>query len=536
MLFLSEVKQIPIMGVYNNEIVEISKKLAESYNNSIKDINARHFLGYNFKPIDEVRNCKSSYNIKERILEIHYSEYTTFVLPSAYAEFYHLNEYFNIDSKENFKIEMITEGRCKRKSLFETLTVKGDAGNIFSKVVDKGKKTAERFFKKDIEIKNADSILSLSNNINESLNKVLGNSIDNKKLVEYITSFIKDPTANNVQEIYNRIFEANATSKFAKSFEENIDKHFDKFRKKGELFGKTTKSELEKILSASYDVDVEEIRKAKAVQYKTVWDRIKDVFSLLTNSLEGAWNSVIALLTGKLSLSLFVDGVGKTVTSILAWSLSKLLGLIKKILHIEYDPELAKQVMKKKNIKADASLFDKLKAAKEAAFDKAEGLVELIKETLIGGWNSIIKFVLKAVDTSQEAILNGLGDITKYIEDIKYINYIKYAAATVAAYFFLKYTIRFLQNLFTIVSKKSIDNEKLSSRISFDKITGNFGFDKVILTEAMTYIICANIEAALKSEKFSQSEFKRLKLLHTSFLKLHKKECKEGIKFIIKNA
>ena len=150
MIFLSEVSQMPILGVYNSEIIEISKKLAKAYNESVSNINTKHFLGYNFKAINEVINCKSTYNIKERILEIHYNDYTTFVLPSAFSEVYHLNEYFNIRTKENIKIEMITESRCNRKKLFETLTVKGDAGNVFKKVINKGKETAARFFNNDI--------------------------------------------------------------------------------------------------------------------------------------------------------------------------------------------------------------------------------------------------------------------------------------------------------------------------------------------------------------------------------------------------
>lgn len=535
MIFLSEVSQMPILGVYNSEIIEISKKLAKSYNESIDNINTKHFLGYNFNLIDEVRNCKSTYNIKERILEIHYSDYTTFVLPSAFSEIYHLNEYFNIKTTKNIKIEMITEARCNRKKLFETLTVKGDAGNIFKKVVDKSKETAARFFKNDIKIENAESINALANNISQSLNRILGNTIENKKIVEYITNFIKDPSALRIQNIYDEIFSANVSSKFASSLTSNLDKHFEKFRKKGELFGKTKKSELEKILSSSYNVDVKEIRKAKAIQYKTLFDKIKDTVSLLTGALESAWNGIIALLTGKLSFSLFVDGVGKTVTSIISWCLSKLLGFIKNVLHIEYDPVLAKKIMSQNKLEPDAGFFDKLSHAKQKAFENVENLYEILKSSLFDGWNSIIEFVLKTVDTSQEKIFNGLGEVTKYIEDIKYINYVKYAAALIAGYFFIKYTITFFKNLYSIFSEKSIDNEQLDSRVDFNKITSNFGLDKIIVTETITHIICANIEAAIKKESFSPNEIGRLKMLHSQFLKLHKKECKEGIKFIIKN-
>lgn len=525
-LLLEDITSVPIIGLYNDDTLSLSKKIANSINETINNINLNHFLGFNFKAINELRGCKSSYNFKDRILEIHYNKYTTFVVPSLYSEYHHICKYFNIKENKNFLFESKVEESFKSLSLFENITMKGDAGGIFSKAIKTGKKTAARYFKHEIKIENSNSILSMAESINRDIERILGVSQGKTFIQNKITDFLVNADTVNVQELYDNIFNANIQSKYVKEYKRNFESFFNDRRVSGELFGKSTEKEVSEMIAKSYNVSVDELKKSNALQTKSIIEKAKRILSIVTNSLEGAIHSVFSLLFGTLSFSTFIDGIGATVSKIISFSLSKIFDFLRWAFSIEYTADV--------QAKPDGNFFDSFSSAYENAKIMASNAKESVTQGLYDTWNFILKHVLSMVDTSQKVILNSLGEVTSKIESLPYINYAKYAVATILFYFFVKNLISLFKNIISIFLGHKIEDEALYSRLSPEKIINNFGFDKIIVTEAITYILSAHIDKALKEGVFNVEEKARLKLMYTKLKSVYKEKCDEGIRFFVK--
>ena len=70
MLYVKNMVSAPIVGVYDESILELSVKIAESYNRSINKVNNSLFLGFEFQNIPELKNITANLNFKKRVLEI----------------------------------------------------------------------------------------------------------------------------------------------------------------------------------------------------------------------------------------------------------------------------------------------------------------------------------------------------------------------------------------------------------------------------------------------------------------------------------
>jgi hypothetical protein len=127
---ISEMKSVPVLGLYNSEVISLSKKLAESYNRSIKKVNTKKFLGFDFEIIPEIAGCLSTYNFEDRILEIHLNKYTSFVIPSGYSEPEHFGKYFDIQEENLLEKNVLLEDIDRTRKIYETITLKGLGGKI----------------------------------------------------------------------------------------------------------------------------------------------------------------------------------------------------------------------------------------------------------------------------------------------------------------------------------------------------------------------------------------------------------------------
>ena len=54
----------PIIGYYNQDIINLSKKIASAYNKSVHKLNEKTFLGFNFELIPEIKGKKQTLILK----------------------------------------------------------------------------------------------------------------------------------------------------------------------------------------------------------------------------------------------------------------------------------------------------------------------------------------------------------------------------------------------------------------------------------------------------------------------------------------
>lgn len=546
LLTLNEMSQAPIVGLYNSEIIEIANKIAESYNNSVKNVNLNNFLGYNFKMIPELKGCKASYDFEDRILEIHYNKYTSFILPSSFSDFSHLNKYFDLKETKGFKSEILIESFDKRTKIYETISLKGKATKALQKVSGTAKKVKEKFFDKEIQIESTDSLEQLSNTIVKNVKNILGNTPDSAKLYKLIESGVTRPSETPIQDIYDLIAASNIQSKYAEVYRVKFKKFFDEIEKDGDYPGKTLEKDVIAMVAECYEVSSKTIlafnghakykkRAATAIKYGR---KIKNGLNSLVNWIKP---TIQGIMLGTIAWNGFFTGL----TVLLKKTLSICLKFLKWLVTIDSvknDKNFGKikteelESLKEKIGKAVDNPGEFIDAVSNYMKSLLETASEKMKDMFITVWNKSASVALEFLDYIQGEFFDVLGLGTAVIDKTMAGKYITGIATAIIGIYFYENSMRLYKNINTAFSNEEISNNELYVTFSYEKLINNNGFDKYITTLGITFILLDAIGKAIKNNKFNKEETAHLKKLFSAVKKVQKTRTKQGIKYLTDEA
>ena len=129
-MIIENMTQAPIIGYYNENIVEFAKKVAQAYNNSINKPNPGSLLGYDLDIIPEIKGKKANFNLEEGMLEIILSKNTQVLMPSVYVESKSLHKYFTFENEKNLDEILLEKNILQKHNLSEAISVKGAANSV----------------------------------------------------------------------------------------------------------------------------------------------------------------------------------------------------------------------------------------------------------------------------------------------------------------------------------------------------------------------------------------------------------------------
>tara|TARA_B100000212_G_scaffold342354_1_gene329033 strand:- start:38 stop:1558 length:1521 start_codon:yes stop_codon:yes gene_type:complete len=498
----------PVEGPYDEKIINLSKKIAVSYNESIENLNPNLFLGFEFKNIPELKNKRASLNFKNKILEVNINKETKIIIPSVYASASELSKFFEFKNERKFKDDIILQEIVNRNSIEETFRLKGKADSIFSGIKS-GLKSAKKYFKSEITIQNPESVEELAANISSDLFKVL--SIDSGKqgLMQVIENFIINEDDSSIDKLYNSFFQTSISTKHVQECIGNIKKLIAEKTKEGEIKGKIDNSDILDQIAKSYGVEKKDISSRNE---KNIFAGVDKIYTYISKGISIMINALKGLTFSAAAYEAFNNGVGSLVTKIIKYTISGCLNVVQYF--IQTSSEAVQ--MADAALRGDSSILDKVFAAltKANEFITGKGI--------------------DSIDYGQGWLLEKLSVVTNTIESLPYIGVIKYLLFVYFAIMALKYIYNIVKDLFKIKSKSQTDAEKLFARMSEENLTSNFGFDKILATESIITIIVSHLDAAIQSNKFSKEEKDRLKSLINAFYKSHKVKTKEGIRFFFK--
>ena len=583
----------PIIGYHNHKIRKISKKLAESYNTSIYSDNYEKLLGFNFKLINEVKNCKASYNESERILEIHWSKKTSFIIPSGYCNENVLSKYFNIP-----RLNIL-----KENNINEALTFKGAGKGVKDFV--RSLKDVKSLIKNKIDISEED--ISTLNELADAIGQNLDNNIGDqcgstikRALIENIKGWLKNKDRKNIQEIYDLVFDSvintNFVNELVDKMDETIQKNINKYT--GEIEGRISNKELIKMISEVYspenlkkaedilsgkeerknvDQEVENINVPNEPKFESFYfsnsqlKQINEILSFLEKESineeskndkasadlkqaervidsvlqkESMWSKAVAVkeYTGtflnmikKLIRVVFYgfSAIDVVCNSVGAW-FAHIVGTIFTI--------LVKSIAWITGVKApEVSSID---ALKQMTFDKgiafnakafAKSIASLAKELYIAIHNGLEVSLLAL----NKLVVTATASAANAIESLPYIRVCKYIAGVILTYFFIKYTYKFLKDLKYFSFLGTMDLEKAAFKFSIKELTNNYGFDKVLVSTIVTSIIKSDIDKFVEKVEsgnisLSPEVLKRLKSISGQIEKTGMKRTKSGVKMVKK--
>lgn len=501
----------PIVGRVNEEAIRLAEITAKAYNKSIKEINEKTFLGFDFKVIPEFKDKKASLDFINNILEIHVNENSKIIIPSRRTDEYTLTKFFefsNVSNNLDNNCHVLLENSLNRNSLKETMTLKGKASSFISSKIKSGIKTAKKMISGEIEIKNPESLKELSSNINSDLNKILDLELGEEKITKAIADFVENEDSSNINELYNVIFESGLKSTFASECKKNV---YDIFKKQDGSLDKNKKefnSKILDIVANSYNTDLDSITSRNAKDHlsivKKAYAIVSKSINMIINTLKGAVYTVGAYLA-------FTEGVGSLIMKVADWVSSGLKNLIQLVL----GPSSSEKQMAKALTQSDGLI------------DKAVGYINI-------GLQKGMTTGLDKLDGFKTFILDIGADIATKIESLPYIGTVKYlifAALVIMSLIAIK---NLFKDMIAIKDTQKTSGESVSADFSIDSLTSKGGFDKVFVTEAIMCIITAHIESSLKNSKFTSEEKERLKKLNHTIYNSHKKKTKEGIRFFFK--
>ena len=508
MIFIKNMENAPIVGAYNEEIISLSKKIAEAYNASINNISPKKFLGFSFKRIDELKNYKASLNFDDRTLEININENTKIIIPSAYSEVKHLNKYFEFSS--NFKNDsLLFENAINKYNITEKFSLKGKAPKFFSRNIKSGIKSAKKFFSRDIELSSESSstIDQISTNIVKDMKKILGVDVDSEKLSIAIKGFMTEGNSESLNKLYDEIYKSTLETKYVKSCSEEIKKIVSKSKVYEEIKGATPDSEILDAVAKSYNVSEKDLEERN--QDKKFTEVISKIHTYITNGFGAILNGIKGVLLSAAAFETFRNGVLSLMSKTIKYTIKGVIKLIQMIL----GPTAQRKSYEDALIKGDTGILDKTAAylSKVNSYVTTEGL--------------------DSIDALQSTLLDKVGKITSYVEDLSYFGTIKYLVFILIAYLAFKYIYNFITNISTISKQGKTDNKDLALNFSIDDLASNFGFDKILATEGIMYIIIAHLQSAIDKKQLQSPEASKAKDIIRLIHKSHKVKTKEGIRF-----
>lgn len=501
----------PIIGKINEETISLAEKIAKVYNDSIKEVNDKTFLGFNFKIIPELKDKKASLNFIDNLLEIHVNKNAKIIIPSRRTDEYTLAKFFEFNNAINNldnNCHILLENSFNKNSLKESMTLKGKASRFISSKIKSGIESAKKIISGEIEIQNPESLKDLSNNINRDLNKILDLELGEDKITKAISDFVKNGNVSNINDLYNMIFESSLKSKFANECKKNVYNIFKKHDGSLDKNKKELNAKVIDIVANSYDTDVKSIESRSDKDYlkivKKAYTIISKSINVIINTLKGAVYTVGAYIA-------FSEGIGSLIMKVADWVSSGLKNLIQLIL----GPSSSEQQMAK------------ALSQSEGFIDKAVGYINIgLQKGMTTGLDKLDGFKTFILDLGSEAATS--------VESLPYIGTVKYlvfAALVILALISIK---NLFKDMIDIKDIQKTSGKDIAADFSIDSLTSNGGFDKIFVTEAIMCIVTVHIESSLKNANLSSEEKERLKKLNHAIYNSHKKKTKEGIRFFYK--
>ena len=498
-MILENASSMPILGYYDNNIIKVSKSLGEAYNNSIVNLDPHKFLGFDLKLPKELMGLRGRLNKEDRVLEIHYNENTTLIVPSVYSNLVTTRKYFEISGEQNSLLEV--------SSLDESILLKGKAGG--KKAFKAGMKSAKKFFTRDIEVKNPNDIRDLSENIASDLNKILGGEVLKKKeFVDFVKEFIENPhKGRSIDNLYQKMFDSAIQTKNLDKVIVEITKKINESRNyKGFLKGRSSVSNLKKEIADAYNVEVSQIEKRSQSEFLP---KIRNAASIVVNLFKTLIKGLKAAITGGFSIQIAAKGIGSTIISIIEFCFWKLCSLLAWTMGISLNKE--KVIEQSENI---------------------EGFLESFKSSFMKMYNLAANGISEAFEYIVTYAFSVLKGSMSWMESLPVLKYIKWPFVAILTYICIKSIISMFRSINEIKQVRSIDNLEVVGQMSREELTNNFGFDKILASEMIMLVISTHIQNAVIKNKgsFSDDELKRLEYLSVQIKNTGKKYCDDGIK------
>jgi len=494
---------MPILGYYDNDIVEVSRKLGEAYNKSVTSLNPHKFLGFDLDLPSDLMGLRGRLNKEDRVLEIHYNKNTTLIVPSVYSNLVTTRKYFEISGEQNSLLEA--------SSLDESILLKGKAGG--KKSFKAGMKSAKKFFTRDIEVKNPNDIRDLAENITSDLNKILGGEVlEKEEFVSFVKDFIENPhKGKSIDNLYQKMFDSAIQTKNVDKVISEVVKVIDQSRNyKGFIKGRTQVSSLKKEIASAYGVKPSQIEKRSNTEFLP---KLKNAANIIVHLFKALIKSLKAIVSGGFSVKIYSVGVGSTIISIFEFFFWKVMTMLGWSIGIEIDKDELIQ-----------------------RSEKIEGFFASAKDELAGLFNLAFEGFADAFVWIVSRAFSILKASTQWIEELPALEYLKWPFVAFLAYTCITQIIQIFKHVKEIKHIRTIDNLELAGQMSKEELTNNFGFDKILASEMIMLVISTHIQGAIIKNKgnFSDGELKRLEYLSVQINNTGKKYCEGGIKLTTK--
>jgi len=501
-MIVENMSQAPIIGYYNENIVEFAKKVATAYNSSVKNLNTHSLLGYDLDLIPEIKGKKANFDLEKGTLEIILSKNTQVILPSVYTEAKYLYEYFNFKNENQLDEILLEKNILQKNSLSEAITVKGAAEKLKS-----GMKTAASILrgKSEIEIENPETINDICEGIEKDLRSQLNINVPTENLIKTITGFVRVGDKRQLQDLYDVLFDSAIESKYIDDVVADIHKLIQKKTDEDGNISKLKDKDIIKVFAKAYgDSDPKAIK--QRMQEQDVLKKFNKIKRLTVN-----WNSVIINSLKMIpltytALSTAIDGVVATALKYVSFIMKFINGVCNYFLGTE------------------DSVWAKI----------WEG--EFVDAFTTFGQKSIT-FVTSIFSGGMEFISDSLCERVTELEGTLTFGILKFAVAFVII-LQISATMRTINNAyFRIEDDTKTEGQLVALAFTKEELKSKFGFDKILATDAILATIVANIKPVLEEESnISKQEKKRLKDLVRAIHGSHKKYTSEGIRTFVQAA
>lgn len=506
-MIIENMTQAPIVGYYNENIVEFAKKVAQAYNNSVNKTNVGSLLGYDLDIIPEIKGKKANFSLQEGMLEIILSKNTQVLLPSLYVESKSLHKYFTFENENKLDEILLEKNILQKHLLSEAISVKGAATSA-KKNIRKGIESAKEIFsnKEEVEIKSPETIEEICDGIEKDLQDNLNFTPGRDMLIKTISGFVRSGSKKELQDFYNILFESAIESKYIDKVVSDIHDLCEEKLEYGEYIGKVKDKNIIKTFAKAYGETDTAIIKQRLEETGAL-KKINKIKRIGMNWLSVLSNGIKGLVIGATAISTALDGLIATMM--------KSANLVLKL------------------VNALAQFFV---ATEESVFEKLWntdwwGAGETLLQKFITGTTWLFS-------SSYDFISSNLVDSITKLESKGLFICIRVAALAYFACLMSALWRETSNAYFRIDDDTGTDAESVLSKYSKERLKSNFGFDKALATDAILAVIVTNVTSALenKNSNLSKEEEKRLKELVRAIYKSHKEKTKEGIRTFIKEA
>jgi len=505
----------PIIGYQSNKIKKIAKKIAQSYNESIDDIDNQLFLGFKFKNIPELKYSTASFNFKESLLEINISNQTKIIIPSRRASEHvvcRLFEFSDIKAYDK-KTHVLIEKKLNKYNLIETRTGKGKASSWISKKIGAGLASAKAMLLTNIEIQNSETIEELSKNINDNIKSILDFEPGHDKVVDAITNFVKSGNVSEINKLYDIIFDNSLKSKFAKETNKKIIEEFTNKMGEVEAEKKVLDSKLDEIIANAYNTHKEFVK--SRYEDDTFGEFISKIYTRIGNGISIMIDTIKTVIASIIAWEFSTEGVANSLMNAASWIMSKFIELLQWFVGPSTDDKEKAEVLTKSQEWLDW------------------GIGWLNKGIQAG--QELVQWTLEQVNSVQEVINEKLKVLFEPLTTTTTGKYIAAMILAIVAVYIIIKLFNIIKSGIKISDLSKTTGGDAAASFSIQNLTSNAGFDKIFVTEAILGIIQINIENTLKNGQLTKDEELRIKKLNHIIYNTSKKKSKEGIKFFVNN-